>query len=86
MNFDKINDLMENQIIEMYNDIIETTDFFTLSYWYVRCDNGISGRSPNLWPYHSDMRCADGVWAPFAGGATFTVCGNYNGKECSDGE
>ena len=44
MDFNSIEELKEENIISLYNDIIEGNNLSSWVEWYVKCDNGKTGK------------------------------------------
>lgn len=89
MNFEVTNNLTDEEILRLYDDIIETNNenFVTWTHWYVRCSNGYSGRTPQMWFYENWRCCSNNAY--YTGGcqkdATLNVCGQgVCGIECCD--
>ena len=91
MNYTGIENLSENEIYELYNDILEGENFISDGggiVWYVECDNGIRGQSPAIWYCNYGVHCRDGRYQYNTYGnygATTDVCGLGSfGRECAN--
>ena len=85
MNFDVIEGLTKNQIEELYNEIIESSDnYFAAMYLYVKCDNGKRATFADPGYYQAYGVCSYGSNAEFAAvcagipncGSICNVCGS----------